>query len=170
MLLTLAFDILHVYGLFMTSKHLFHIKSGYLQPGDIYMKDLLSTRVTTCLCFACAILCVAFIGLLSERPMVMHAVKWEKCQILWMGPFHGMYLPPIQHRKIFELHFWVQDQKLWNSPPPGYLVEIWEKSTFSCTVQWCMQICHKHFPHHMRATWKCEFTLFPIVNTDFKWL
>ena len=48
MLLTLAFDILHVYGLFMTSKHPFHIKSGNLQPGDIYMKDLLSVRVTTC--------------------------------------------------------------------------------------------------------------------------
>ena len=25
------------------------------------------------------------------------------------------------------------------------------KSTFSCTVQLCMQICHKPFPNHMRA-------------------
>ena len=62
-------------------------------------------------------------------------------------------------------------------PPTGYLVEILEnllfhvleytllprwvsdgnfgKSTFPCTVQWCMQICHKPFPHHMRAIWKC---------------
>ena len=29
------------------------------------------------------------------------------------------------------------------------------KSTFSCTVQLCMQICHKPFPHHMRAISKC---------------
>ena len=25
------------------------------------------------------------------------------------------------------------------------------KSTFPCTVQWCMQICHKPFSHHLRA-------------------
>ena len=49
MLLTLAFDIFHVYCLFIASKHLFHIKSGNLPAGDIYTKDLLSTRVTTCL-------------------------------------------------------------------------------------------------------------------------
>ena len=48
MLLTLAFDILHVYGLFIASKHPFHIKSGNLPAGDIYTKDLLSARVTTC--------------------------------------------------------------------------------------------------------------------------
>ena len=29
------------------------------------------------------------------------------------------------------------------------------KSTFSCTVQLCMQICHKPFPNHMRAISKC---------------
>ena len=29
------------------------------------------------------------------------------------------------------------------------------KSTFSCTVQLCMQICHKPFPHHMGAISKC---------------
>ena len=28
------------------------------------------------------------------------------------------------------------------------------KSTFSCTVQLCMQICHKPFPNHMRAIFK----------------
>ena len=29
------------------------------------------------------------------------------------------------------------------------------KSTFPCTVQWCMQICHKPFSHHLRVIWKC---------------
>ena len=29
------------------------------------------------------------------------------------------------------------------------------KSTFPCTVQWCMQICHKPFSHHLRAIGKC---------------
>ena len=28
-------------------------------------------------------------------------------------------------------------------------------STFECTVQWCMQICHKPFSHHLRTIWKC---------------
>ena len=39
--------------------------------------------------------------------------------------------------------------------PAGYLVEILQKSTFSCTVQLCMQTCHKPFPNHMRAISKC---------------
>ena len=29
------------------------------------------------------------------------------------------------------------------------------KSTFPCTVQSCMQICHKPFPHHLRTIWRC---------------
>ena len=29
------------------------------------------------------------------------------------------------------------------------------KPTCSCTIQFCMQICHKPFPHHMRAISKC---------------
>ena len=28
-------------------------------------------------------------------------------------------------------------------------------STFACTLQWCMQIYHKPFPHQLRAIWKC---------------
>ena len=72
-----------------------------------------------------------FIGLLSERPMVIHTVKWEECQILWMGPF------------------------CWMSPPLLTSDGNFGKSTFLCTVHWCMQICHKPFPHHLRAIWKC---------------
>ena len=49
MLHTLAFDILHVYCLFIASKHPFHIKSGNLRQGAFYTTDLLSARVTTCL-------------------------------------------------------------------------------------------------------------------------
>ena len=46
----------------------------------------------------------------------------------------------------------------WMYPPvPG---RILGKSTFSCNVQWCMQICHKPFSHHVRAIWKCSFTIF----------
>ena len=67
----------------------------------------------------------------------------------------------------------VQDQKLWNRLPrlekdlnsflsSGSKVVEWSSqgltshghfwnSTFACTVQWCMQICHKPFSHQLRA-------------------
>ena len=44
------------------------------------------------------------------------------------------------------------------------------KSTFPCTVQSCMQICHKPFSHHLRAIGKCKFTLISIENAYVKWL
>ena len=37
------------------------------------------------------------------------------------------------------------------TPPTWVSGGNFGKSTFSCTVQLCMQICHKPFPHHMRA-------------------
>ena len=32
--------------------------------------------------------------------------------------------------------------------------------TCACTVQWCMQICHKPFPHQLRVIRKFEFAIF----------
>ena len=63
---------------------------------------------------------------------------------------------PPQDWKVFWIHFWGQDQNLWNGPPQDLTSggKFWN-STFSCTVQWCMQICHKTFSHHVRAIWKC---------------
>ena len=68
----------------------------------------------------------------------------------------------------------VQDQKLWNRLPrlekdlnsflsSGSKVVEWSSqgltshghfwnSTFACTVQWCMQICHKPLSYHLRTT------------------
>ena len=40
-------------------------------------------------------------GLSSERPMVMHTVKQEKCQILWTGLFHGTYPPVLTSDRNF---------------------------------------------------------------------
>ena len=68
--------------------------------------------------------------------------------------------PPPRDWKNFKLHFWVQDQKLWNIPTP-HPNPRWVsggnlgKSTFPYTIQWCMQICHKPFSHHVKAIWKC---------------
>ena len=46
--------------------------------------------------------------------------------------------------------------------PPQVPGRILGKYTFSCNVQWCMQICHKPFFHRVRAIWKCSFTIFSI--------
>ena len=82
----------------------------------------------------------------QKRPMVMHTAKQEKCQILWMDPSAQDLTSG--EKSLWE---WTPMQNFWNS-------------TFSCTVQWCMQICHKPFFHQLRATWKCYFTIFYIFK------
>ena len=66
-------------------------------------------------------------------------------------------LPRDQHGKNFWLQFLSIGSKVveYILPPTQVSGGNFGKSTFSCTVQWCMQICHKPFPHHMRAIWKC---------------
>ena len=39
------------------------------------------------------------------------------------------------------------------TPKADILWKFW-KSTFPCTVQWCMDIWHKPFSHHLRTVWK----------------
>ena len=51
----------------------------------------------------------------------MHTAKREKCQILWMGPFHGMRPPRLKKNLV---HFWGKVQELWNGPPR---TDIWWK-------------------------------------------
>ena len=64
-----------------------------------------------------------------------------------------MYLPETNIGKFFNFisEYRIKSCGINPLPPTGYLVEIFGKSTFSCTVQWCMQMCHKPFPHHMRG-------------------
>ena len=66
----------------------------------------------------------------------------------WPGNQHGNICLPLFLR--------YRIKSCANIPCPGW-VSGWNlgKSTFSCTVQLCMQICHKPFPHHMRAISKC---------------
>ena len=61
-----------------------------------------------------------------------------------------------QDWKIFWMYFWVQDQMLldgcpWDLTSSGNF----GNSTFLCTVQWYMQICHNTFPISWRAIWIC---------------
>ena len=93
------------------------------------------------------------------------------------------------------LHFWDQHQKLKDDWHPHIwpgshlnffssdLACTWWKmidppvltsggnlgnSSFACTLQWCMQICHKPVAHYLRVMWKCSFTVFSIVNVTFE--
>ena len=51
-------------------------------------------------------------------------------------------------------------------PPPPVLSSGGNlgNSTFACTLQWCMQICHKPFAHQLIAIWKCSFTIFFLLK------
>ena len=73
-------------------------------------------------------------------------------QKLWNGS-------PLQIGIFFWVHFWGQDQKLWNAPPNLTSAGNFWNSTFACTVQWCIQICHKPFSHQLRPNWKCRFEM-----------
>ena len=80
------------------------------------------------------------------------------------------------------LHFWNQHQKLKDDWCPSSDQDLnwkffssylaWTKwkmidppiltsggnlgnSTFGCTLQWCMQICHEPVAHQLRVIWKC---------------
>ena len=57
--------------------------------------------------------------------------------------------------KVVEWTPLTQHENFWNS-------------TFACTVQWCMTICHKPFFHQLRAIWKCGYTIFPIQKCRFE--
>ena len=63
------------------------------------------------------------------------------------------------------LSFLSLGSKLWNEPPVTKMRKFWN-SSFACTVQWCMTICHKCFPSaegHLKMLiyyflyWKCKF-------------
>ena len=97
MLHTLAFDILHVYCLFIASKHPFHIKSGNLPAGDIYTKDLLSARVTTCyLCYH--VICVrnkrsvTGIYLPLGKPCFVYIISYKIWLVKWQVNFFDLTL------------------------------------------------------------------------------
>ena len=63
---------------------------------------------------------------------------------IWNGPIMHQNCRKPHKRYQCKSHFWVQDPKLWNGPLQGLTSHghFWN-STFACTVQWCMQICHK---------------------------
>ena len=102
-------------------------------------------------------------SLFGKRPVVMHTAKREKCQI-----FRGMEPPRIG--KFLNAFLSVGLEVVEWTPQDLTSGGNFGNSTFPCTVQWCMQICHKPFSHHLRAIWKCKFTLFSIENADLKWL
>ena len=82
------------------------------------------------------------------------------CQLCYGPP-----LWPGYHLKCFNLDLAMTWWKIIGPPSSDI-----RNSTFACTLQWCMQIYYKHFPHHVRVIWKCSFTVFPNVNADLKWL
>ena len=106
----------------------------------------------------------------SSQGLTSHGHFWNStfaCTVQWcMQICHKPLSPSVQDQKLWNRlprldHFWVQDPKLWNGALQGLTSHghFWN-STFACTVQWCMQICHKPFSHQLRAIWKCSFTIF----------
>ena len=102
--------------------------------GHFYMKDLLPARVTISLVFH------------QKRPMVMHTAKQEKCQILWMCPFHGLSPPRI--RKFFEFSCGVRNKSCGMYPPPRiwHLVEIFEILLLHVLSNDACKFAINHFP------------------------
>ena len=65
--------------------------------------------------------------------------------------------PRIWHLvEFFSNSFLSSGSKVLEWTHPGSDI-LWKflNSTLACTVQWCLQTCHKPFPHQLRAIWKC---------------
>ena len=92
------------------------------------------------------------IGLSSERPMVMHAVKREKCQILRMGPFRvAVECAPAELENFFASYMSLVSKVVEYTPQ--YLLEFWENLLF-----------------HVLSNDACKFAinLFPIMWGPFE--
>ena len=75
-----------------------------------------------------------FIALSSETPMVMHAVKREKCQILWMGPFRSVECTPLEFKNFLKCSSEFRIRGCWMDPLKLTSGGNLGKSTFPCTV------------------------------------
>ena len=79
--------------------------------------------------------------------------KWKVSNLV-NGPI-PLNVPPPGLEKIFNCISEFRIKRCGMYPPVLASGGNLGKSTFPCTVQWCMQICHKPFSHHLRAIGKC---------------
>ena len=76
-------------------------------PSSVKYPIPYACQVASCNVGISCCIFLSLVGLLSERPIVMHTVKWEKCQILWTGPFCGMNPPQCWHLMEILEALWV---------------------------------------------------------------
>ena len=108
----------------------------------------------------------------QKRPIVMHTAKWEKCQILWKGPFHGMDPPDWNYFKFisqFRTKSCGMNPKRLEKNLNSFL------SSGSKVVEWTPRIWHlveifEILLLHVLSNDACKFTinLFPISWGPFE--
>ena len=98
------------------------------------------------------------------------SISWEPFEnvnllyfLLWMQIWNGCNALNIAGNSIKDINakltFLSSRIKSWKMIDNPFLVLTsggnLGNSTFACTLQWCMQIFHKPFPHQLRVIWKC---------------